>query len=120
MRHQRRIAPEIEQWAGRLTAPLHNAWRVGFQNSATGLTWTSTPAARCRPRRAGDGSAAAGKLDVVGLSWTSWDLIEKVRRADQAHSKVTDARRTERGFHAAGNGETAGQRPFRWAGMGGL
>jgi hypothetical protein len=27
MRHQRRIAPEIEQWAGRLTAPLHNAWR---------------------------------------------------------------------------------------------
>jgi hypothetical protein len=27
MRHQRRIAPEIEQWAGRLTAPLHSAWR---------------------------------------------------------------------------------------------
>jgi hypothetical protein len=66
------------------------------------------------------GSAAAGELDVVGLSWTSWDLIEKVRRADQAHSKVTDARRTGRGFHPAGNGEMPGQRPFRWFGMGGL
>ena len=48
-----------------------------------------------------------GELDVAGLSWTSWDMIQKVRRADQAHSGPTDATRTERGFHAAGNGESA-------------
>ena len=55
-----------------------------------------------------------GALDVAGLSWTSWDMIQKTRRADQAHSGITDATRTERGFHAAGNGVSAGQRPFRW------
>jgi hypothetical protein len=59
-------------------------------------------------------------LDVAGLSWTSWDMIQKVRRADQAHSEATDATRTERGFHSARNGESAGQRAFRWAGMGSL
>ena len=28
-----------------------------------------------------------GALDVAGLSWTSWDMIQNVRRADQAHSR---------------------------------
>jgi hypothetical protein len=32
-------------------------------------------------------------LDVAGLSWTSWEMIQKVRRADQAHSEATDATR---------------------------
>jgi hypothetical protein len=41
----------------------------------------------------------------VGLSWTSWDMIEKVRRADQGFRGITDAGRTERGFHAIGNGK---------------
>ena len=52
---------------------------------------------------------AGGQLavDVAGLSWTSWDMIQNVRRADQAHSEATDATRTERGFHAARNGESA-------------
>ena len=53
------------------------------------------------------------QLDVVGLSWTPWDLIQQVRHADQALSGATDARRTERGFHAAGNEETAGQWLFQ-------
>jgi len=45
----------------------------------------------------------------AGLSWTSWDMIQNVRRADLAHFGATDATRTERGIHAAGNGESAGQ-----------
>src|ERR1700690_3992916 len=45
---------------------------------------------------------------------------KKMRRADQAHSGTTDATRTERGFHAAGNGDLAGRWLFRWAGMGSL
>src|SRR6266567_3470022 len=72
------------------------------------------------PPEAEDGRVPIGELDVAGLSWTSWGMIQKVRRADQAHSGTTDATRTERGFHAAGNGETAGQRPFRWVAMGAL
>jgi hypothetical protein len=38
----------------------------------------------------------------MGLNWTLWDMIQKVRRADQAISAITDATRTERGFPAAG------------------
>ena len=59
-------------------------------------------------------------LEAVGLSWTSWDVIEKVRRAEQGFCGVTDAGRTERGFHSVGNGEFAGQWLFRWVGMNGL
>ena len=32
-------------------------------------------------------------------------MIQNLRRADQAPSEATDATRTERGFHAAGNEE---------------
>jgi hypothetical protein len=72
------------------------------------------------PAQAGNGRVAAGELDAAGFSWTSWDMIQNVRRGDQAHSGATDATRTERGFHAAGNEETSGQRLFRWVGMGSL
>ena len=72
------------------------------------------------PAGAGDGRVAAGEWDAAGLSWTSWDMIQNLRRADQAHSGITDATRTERGFHAARIGEIAGQRPFRWVTMGSL
>src|SRR6266496_3165860 len=65
-----------------------------------------------------DGRVTMVELDAAGLSWTSWDMIQKMRRADQAHSGTTDATRTERGFHAARVGEIAGQRPFRWVTMG--
>src|ERR1039457_611627 len=47
-------------------------------------------------------------------------MIHNLRSADQAHSGITDATRTERGIHAAGNGEIAGQWLFRWVGIGGL
>ncbi len=72
------------------------------------------------PSAAGDLKGAARELDAAGLSWTSWDMIQKVRRADQAHSGTTDATRTQRGLDAAGNEEVAGQWVFRWVGMGGL
>jgi hypothetical protein len=39
------------------------------------------------------------------LSWTSWDMIQYLGRADQPLSGSRDATRTERGIHAAGNGE---------------
>jgi hypothetical protein len=68
----------------------------------------------------GDGRLGAGGLDAVGLSWTSWDMIEKVRCADLGFRGITDAGRTERGFHAMGNGESAGERLFRWVGIGSL
>jgi hypothetical protein len=58
------------------------------------------PAARWYARR--DGRATAEEPRAMGLSWTSWDVIHNVRRADQAISEITDATRTERGFHAAG------------------
>jgi len=69
---------------------------------------------------AGLGGGGSRRMDMAGLSWTSWDMIQNLRRADQARPGITDATRTERGFHAAGNGEIAGQRVFRWAGMGSL
>ena len=81
--------------------------------------WQAGASVTC-PAGARDGRVTMGALDVAGLSWTSWDMIQNVRRADQAHSEATDATRTERGFHAARNGESAGQRAFRWAGMGSL
>ena len=68
----------------------------------------------------GDGGLGAGGLDAVGLSWMSWDMIEKVRRADQGFRGIMDAGRTERGFHAIRNEESAGQRLFRWVGVNGL
>jgi hypothetical protein len=52
------------------------------------------------PRR--DGRAAAEEPRAMGLGWTSWDMIQNVGRADQAISGITDATRTERGFHPAG------------------
>jgi hypothetical protein len=58
--------------------------------------------------------------DAVGLHRTSRDLIQTARRPDQAQSEVTDATRTESGFHTAVKGEAAGQRACRWAGMSGL
>jgi hypothetical protein len=66
-----------------------------------------------------------GKLRPCAMrcSGTQLDLMghdPNLRRADQAHSGTTDATRTEHGIHAAGNRETAGQRVFRWAGIGSL
>jgi hypothetical protein len=50
-----------------------------------------------RDGRHGKGEQRA-MMHVVGLSRTSWDMIQQMRRADQAHSGTTDATRTERGF----------------------
>jgi hypothetical protein len=55
-------------------------------------------------------SLAMAELPVMGLSGTSWDMIQNLHRAGQARSGTTDTTRTERGFHAARNGESAGQR----------
>lgn len=34
------------------------------------------------------------ELDVAGLSWTSWNMIQSLGRADQGHLSATDATRT--------------------------
>jgi hypothetical protein len=47
-------------------------------------------------------------------------MIQKMCCADQGFRGFTDAGRTERGFHAMGNGESAGQQLFRWIGIGSL
>jgi hypothetical protein len=65
------------------------------------------------PAESGDGRLGVGGFDAVGLSWTSWDMIQKMYCAGQRFRGVTDAGRTERGFHGMGNGEFAGQRLFR-------
>ena len=95
-------------------------WGVGVSR---GLSCRCAAVIRCGRRRLsgcsaeiGDGRLGAGGLDAVGLSWTSWDMIEKVRRADQGFRGITDAGRTERGCRTMGNGESAGQRLFRWWG----
>jgi hypothetical protein len=66
-----------------------------------------------------DTSVGAGAL-VPGGIWTSWDMIQNLRRADQARSEATDDIRAEGGFHAATNGVPAGQCAFRQKGMGSL
>ena len=100
-------------------------FRPGFRGVALSPCLSSgcsagSAAAGWRPgklrRRAGRQHGSGG-LDAVGLSWTSWDMIKKVRRADQGFRGITDAGRTECGFHAMRNGESAGQRPFRWSGV---
>jgi hypothetical protein len=105
-------------------ASLPDFWDVGVSR---GLSCRCAAVIHCGRRRLSDCSAdigddglGAGGLDTVGLSWTSWDMIEKVRGSDQRFCGVTDAGRTERGFHAVGNGEFAGERLFRWVGMNGL
>ena len=57
------------------------------------------------------GRVAVGELDMSGLSWTPWDMIQNLGRADQAHSAITDVTRTAGRFHARRNGESAGQCP---------
>ena len=64
-------------------------------------------------RRRWDGEMQLDSADLMGHD-------PNLRRADQAHCGTTDATRTERGIHAAGNGEIAGQWVFRWAGIGSL
>ena len=46
--------------------------------------WQAGVSVAC-PAGASDGRVTMGALDVAGLSWTSWDMIQNVRRADQAH-----------------------------------
>jgi len=111
-------------WQGREKWPLRPDFRgvalsprlsSGFSAGSASAGWRPG-----KPRRCAGRSHGSGGLDAAGLSWTSWDMIQKARRLDQARSEATDAGRTERGFHARGNGESAGQRLFRWVGMNGL
>src|ERR1700722_1060166 len=96
---------------------------------AGSLAGAATPAARPSPgglswplsrSQARDGSRCDSGRGTAGLRWTPQDRFLTPPRADLGLSAFTDAGRTERQFHAASNEETAGQPPFRWAGMSGL
>lgn len=54
------------------------------------------------PAEIDDGRLGVGGLDAVGLSWMSWGMVEKARRADQGFRVITDAGRTERGWPGQG------------------
>jgi hypothetical protein len=73
-----------------------------------------------RIRMCWPGRSGIGGWDAMGLSGTPSDMIHNLYRADQADSEITDATRTGRRFHTAGNDGFACQRLFRWAGMGNL
>ena len=90
---------------------VRRSWAARSMFGKTGVNAVG-PAAR-----PGTGDATA-EWDAAGRHWTQRDWIPRPRRADLGHSEFTDAGRTECGFHAARNGEIAGQWPFRWVGMG--
>jgi predicted signal transduction protein with EAL and GGDEF domain len=71
---------------------------VALPSIQRALQFTAIRASVRCPAEAGDGRVAMGELGVAGFSWTSWDMIQKLRRADQAHSGATDATRTGCGF----------------------
>jgi hypothetical protein len=83
------------------------AVQVGFPRWDTIRRMSGRESGGHRPRQAGGLAAcpagsrtAVGRWDAAGLSWTWWDMIQNLRRADQAHSGTTDATRTERGINA--------------------
>jgi hypothetical protein len=113
----RRSAPET--WA--VQARISEVWRCGAPVVPPQRTHDGGCLRVCEAGAgAGDWQVAVGESDTAGLSGTSWDMIQNLHRADQAHSEATDATRTDRGFHGARDGEMAGQRAFRWVGMGSL
>lgn len=91
MRHQFRIAPEVEQWAARLTSPLHNAWRgrpgrearrtlgkIGFWIAQPGLDAAcqrQLEALQCSRRDAAGVATSAKRLEL--------QIAELERRANQ-------------------------------------
>lgn len=101
MGYQFRIAPEIEQWAGRLTAPLHNAWggrpdrevrrtlgKIGF--------WIAQP-----------GLDAACQRQLVAFQLSRRDVADLATAVKRLELKITELERQadEPGRQAAGAGQ---------------
>ena len=97
-------------------------WRDGADRVSPRRWWPGVDgrALKMAASRSWDGRMTMRVLDLIGLGWASWDMIHSLRRADQACFEATVATRTAAGFHGYDNGVSAGQRPFRWAGMGSL
>ena len=87
MRYQFRIAPEIEQLAARLTAPLHNAWR-GRPGSETRRTlgkigfWIAQP-----------GSDAACQRQLVALQRSRRDVADVATAAKRLELQIAELER---------------------------
>jgi outer membrane murein-binding lipoprotein Lpp len=101
MGHQRRIAPEIEQWAGRLTAFLHRAWggrpdrevrrtlgKIGF--------WIAQP-----------GLDAACQRQLVALQLSRRDVADVATACKRLELQIAQLERQadEPGHQAAGTGQ---------------
>jgi len=101
MGHQRRIAPEIEQWAGRLTAPLYSAWR-GRPGSEARRTlgkigfWIAQP-----------GLDAACQRQLVALQRSRRDLADLATAAKRLELQIAQLERQadEPCRQAAGTGQ---------------
>src|SRR5215831_14801542 len=90
MAHQRRIAPEIEQWASRLTAPLHSAWR-GRPGSEARRTlgkigfWIAQPSldAACQRQLVALQRSRRDLADVATeAKWVELQIAQLERQAD--------------------------------------
>ena len=87
MGYQFRIAPEIEQWVARLTAPLHNAWR-GRPDSETrralGMIgfWIAQP-----------GLDAACQRQLVALQRSRRDVADVATSAKRLELQIAELER---------------------------
>jgi hypothetical protein len=112
MGHQRQIAPEIEQWAGRLAAPLHSAWRgrpgrearrtlgkIGF--------WIAQP-----------GLDAACQRQLVALRLSRRDVADVATAVKRLELQIVQLEQQagEPGRQTAGTGEdsTSGRGDTAW------
>ena len=85
------LAWQVPRRAGRLWSVPVAGRAPGRRRTGPGpRLWQAGVSVTC-PAGARDGWVTMGALDVAGLSWTSWGMIQNVRRADQAHSEATDA-----------------------------
>jgi hypothetical protein len=99
MGHQFRMAPEIEQWAARLTAPLHSAWRgrpgsearrmlgqIGFWIAQPGLDAAyqrQFVALQCSRRNLADVATACKRLEL--------QIAEVARQANEPQDPARKA-----------------------------
>jgi hypothetical protein len=87
MGFQFRIAPEIEQWSARLTAPLHNAWR-GWPGSEARRTLGKIGFLVAQP-----GLDAACQRQLVALQRSRRDVADVATAAKRLELQIAELER---------------------------
>jgi phage shock protein A len=110
MGYQFRVAPEIEQWAARLTAPLHTAWR-GRPGSEARRTLGKIGFWIARP-----GLDAACQRQLVALRYSRRDVADAATACKRVELQIAELERRadlpddpDRKVMDEGQGNTAGQ-----------